>query len=77
VNARLPIVTGRAVVRALEKAGFAVIRIRGSHHFVRHETDHSRQTVVPIHGNEDLGRPLLRKIIKDDGLTVEEFNALL
>jgi predicted RNA binding protein YcfA (HicA-like mRNA interferase family) len=74
---KLPILTGRDVVRALEKAGFTVIRIKGSHHFMRHTTDSTRQTVVPVHGSEDLGRPLLRKIIKDVGMTVEDFAKLV
>ena len=74
---RLPVVTGRQVVRALERGGFSVIRIKGSHHFVRHGADPARQTVVPVHGNEDLGRPLLRKLLSDVGMTVEEFISLL
>jgi predicted RNA binding protein YcfA (HicA-like mRNA interferase family) len=74
---KLPMLTGRDVVRALEKAGFSVIRIKGSHHFMRHSGDPTRQTVVPVHGSEDLGRPLLRKIIKDVGMSVEEFESFL
>ena len=75
--ARLPMVTGRDVVRALERGGFSVIRIKGSHHFIRHDTDPTRQTVVPVHGSEDLGRPILRKILTDVGMTPEEFMDLL
>ena len=75
--ARLPIVSDREVVRALERCGFSVIRIKGSHHFVRRETDPSRQTVVPVYGSEDLGRPILRKILNDVRLTPEEFRDLL
>ena len=63
MNKRLPVISGRGVIRALEGAGFTVIRIRGSHHFLRHRDDATRQTVVPVHGNEDLGRPLMRKIL--------------
>jgi predicted RNA binding protein YcfA (HicA-like mRNA interferase family) len=74
---RLPTVTGRDVVGALERGGFSVIRIKGSHHFVRHDQDPTRQSVVPVHGNEDLGRPILRKILSDVGLTPEEFIDLL
>lgn len=77
MSPRLPVLAGRDIVRALERAGFQVIRIKGSHHFLRHVADPSRQTVVPVHGSEDLGRPLIRKIIKDVGLTVDEFVALL
>jgi predicted RNA binding protein YcfA (HicA-like mRNA interferase family) len=74
---RLPTLTGRQVLRALGRGGFSVIRIKGSHHFMRHDVEPSRQTVEPVHGNEDIGRPLLRKIIADVGLTVDEFIALL
>ena len=75
--ARLPVVTGRQVVRALERAGFSVIRIKGSHHFMRHSGDPSRQTVVPVHGSEDLGRAIVGKILRDVSLTADEFSALL
>ena len=75
--ARLPTVSGRDVVRALERGGFSVIRIKGSHYFVRHLSDKTRQTVVPVHGSEDLGRAILRKILTDVGLTPEEFIDLL
>ena len=74
---RLPIVTGRQVVRALERGGFNVIRIKGSHHFLRHSDDPTRQTVVPVHGSEDLGRAILRKILNDVGLSVDALIALL
>ncbi len=77
MSPRLPTLTGRQVVKALEKAGFAVIRVKGSHHFMRHGIDRTRQTVVPVHGKDDLGRGLLRQIIDDVGMTVDEFYALL
>ena len=75
--ARLPVVTGRQLLRALQRGGFKVLRVKGSHHFVRHEFDPARQTVVPVHGNEDLGRPILRKILQDVSLSIDEFVALL
>ncbi|MGH7627929.1 MAG: type II toxin-antitoxin system HicA family toxin [Gemmatimonadales bacterium] len=42
---RLPRSTGRAVIAALRKAGFEVVRINGNHHFLRHAD--RRGTVVP------------------------------
>jgi predicted RNA binding protein YcfA (HicA-like mRNA interferase family) len=63
------------VVKALQKAGFDVVRRRGSHVLVRHPD--GRTTVVPIHKGEDLGRGLLRKTIHDADLTKEEFLELL
>ena len=73
--AKLPAVTGKEVVRALERAGFVVVRIKGSHHFMRHPD--GRTTVVPVHAGETLGPGLLSKILRDCELTREEFRALL
>jgi len=42
---RLPRVTGQKLLVALRKAGFEVIRIKGSHHFLRHPD--GRSTVIP------------------------------
>ena len=77
MSARLPSVRGDAVVRALKKAGFEVVRIKGSHHVMEHTDDPARRTVVPVHAGKDIKRGLLRKIIDDAGLTVETFCDLL
>jgi mRNA interferase HicA len=53
-----------------------LIRTKGSHRFYQHPHDKRRQTVVPYHGG-DLPPGTLRVIIKQAGLTVEEFVALL
>jgi len=52
-----PRITGRELIRALGKLGFAIVRTKGSHHFLRH-TD-SRATVVPVHAGETIGPGLL------------------
>ncbi|MBI2939250.1 MAG: type II toxin-antitoxin system HicA family toxin [Chloroflexi bacterium] len=72
---RLPSVTGAQVIRALERAGFAVARQRGSHVFLSHPD--GRSTVVPVHRGETLGPGMLRKIARDAQLTREELLALL
>jgi len=74
---QLPALTGRDVVRALQKAGFVVIRVSGSHHRLEHPSDSSRTTTVPVHAGKTLKRGTLRAIIKQAGLTVDEFVALL
>ena len=74
---RSPSLKADEVIRALKKAGFDVIRIKGSHHIMRHRDDPSRGTVVPVHVGRDVKRGLLRKILADCGLTVDEFSALL
>jgi predicted RNA binding protein YcfA (HicA-like mRNA interferase family) len=72
---KLPALTGKQVVAALEKAGFATIRIRSSHHFMRHSD--SRTTLVPVHAGETIGPGLMSKILRDCEMTREEFVALL
>ena len=72
---RLPAVSGERVVRALERAGFILVRQRGSHIFLRHPD--GRATVVPVHKGEDLGRGILRRILRDAELSREEFLELL
>jgi predicted RNA binding protein YcfA (HicA-like mRNA interferase family) len=72
---RLPRLRGRQVLPALRKAGFAVVRVRGSHQFLQHAD--GRVTVVPIHSGEEIGRGLLSKILSDCELTPEQFATLL
>ena len=62
-----PSLTGRDVLRALLRAGFVVVRVKGSHHFARHAD--GRTTVVPVHSGETLGPGLLSKILRDCDLT--------
>jgi len=68
-------VPAQIVIKALQRAGFEVVRRKGSHVFLTHPD--GRATVVPVHKGEDLGRGLLRKIIHDVELTKEEFMELL
>jgi predicted RNA binding protein YcfA (HicA-like mRNA interferase family) len=72
---KLPILSGEKIVKILQKAGFEIIRQRGSHMLLRHRD--GRTTVVPIHKSYDIDRSLLRKIINDADLTREEFIKLL
>lgn len=72
---RLPVVSGREVVRAFEQLGYRVDRQRGSHIQLRQPTAPFRRLTVPDH--KEVGRGLLRAPIRDAGLTVEEFVTLL
>ena len=74
---RLPAVTVGQTLRALQRAGLVIVRSTGSHHRVVHPTDASRATTVAVHAGKTLKRGTLRNIIKQAGLTVEEFTALL
>jgi predicted RNA binding protein YcfA (HicA-like mRNA interferase family) len=72
---RAPRLKGREVVAALRRAGFMVVRIKGSHVLLRHAD--GRSTVVPIHAGETIGIGLFLKILKDAELGVEEFSEFL
>jgi predicted RNA binding protein YcfA (HicA-like mRNA interferase family) len=72
---RLPRLKGKELVRALERAGFAVNRSRGSHVFLRHPD--GRTTTVPMHSGETIGPGLLRAILRDVELSAEELAGLL
>jgi predicted RNA binding protein YcfA (HicA-like mRNA interferase family) len=52
MSGRLPSLRGEAVIRALKKAGFNVVRIKGSHHILEHTDDPARRTVVPVHAGQ-------------------------
>jgi len=72
----LPSLTPKKVIRALERGGFFIHHTTGSHYALRHPTSPSLRAIVPYH-TKDLKRSTLRSIIKQSGLTVEEFLNLL
>ena len=72
---RLPAVSGKQLIAALERLGFEVVRQKGSHCFLPHPD--GRATVVPVHGGESIGRGLMAKILRDTELDRETLrNAL-
>ena len=71
----VPSVRGERVVRALERAGFKVARVTGSHCIMRHPD--GRGTTVPVHAARDVAKGTLRGILADAGITVEELQRLL
>ena len=75
MSPRLPTLRPREVIRALERAGFFVSRTSGSHHLMKHQKPGLRVT-VPYHAT-DLKLKTLRSILKQAGLTPEEFLDLL
>ena len=71
----LPVVSGREVVIALGKIGYVLDRQRGSHMILRQQAPPHRRLTVPDH--KDVAKGTLRAIIRQAGLTVEEFRDLL
>ena len=65
-----PSLNGIQLIKALRRLGFELIRIKGSHHFLRHPD--GRCTVVPVHRGESIGRGLLAQILRDCEITREE-----
>lgn len=72
---RLPQVRPRQVVSALKRKGFVDVGQEGSHRFLIDEK-RDLQTSVPMHPG-DVGRGLLKKILREAGISEEEFRELL
>lgn len=68
----LPVVSGKKLLRLFLKNGFVALRKKGSHVFIQSTLDKERGTAVPVHGNEDLGKGLLKSILSDLDLSVED-----
>ncbi len=69
---QLPVISGKEFLKFLQKIGFVVVRINGSHHRLKHSD--GRVTTVPVHKNQDMPKGLLRKIMREDlELELDEF----
>lgn len=71
---KLPAISGGDCVKALSKAGFVIYRQRGSHVTLIRQSP-TAQTTIPLH--KELDKGTLRAIIRQAGLTVDEFVSLL
>ncbi|MFN6565966.1 type II toxin-antitoxin system HicA family toxin [Dendronalium sp. ChiSLP03b] len=60
--------------RIARKLGFEKVRQKGSH--ARWQHPDGRATTIPIHGNAEIGKWLFHEILKQLGITEEEFNQL-
>ena len=72
---KLPRIKAKQLLRALRLAGFQVVRIRGSHHFLEHRD--GRVICVPVHAGDIIGPGLLTKILRDVKITPEELADIL
>ncbi len=73
---KLPIISGKDAVKALEKAGFVIVRQKGSHIRMKKVTsDTVIKITVPLH--DTLDRGTLKSMIRSAGITEEEFVDLL
>ena len=71
----LPALKPREVIRVLEKAGFRVIRTKGSHYILKHAE--TRKRVIVAYHNKEMRPSTLSKLIKESGLTEDEFIDLI
>ncbi len=69
----LPAVNGMQTIKAFEKFGFVVDRVKGSHHIMK-KPDHTYVLTIPVHGARSLKPGTLRSLIRDAGISVEEFS---
>ena len=70
----MPSATARAFQRIARLLGFAYTRTTGSHERWNHRD--GRAVTIPIHGSREIGPPLFHKILRQLGLTLEQFNKL-
>ena len=72
---KLPITDSASFEKLLFQLGFKAVRQKGSHVFYRHVD--GRYTTLPHHKGQDLGRPLLRQILREINITPEEYITLI
>ena len=69
---KLPLIKARELLKFLEWLGFEPVRMKGSH--VRLKSKDGRVTTIPMHGNREIPKGLLRKIIREDlQMSLDEF----
>jgi predicted RNA binding protein YcfA (HicA-like mRNA interferase family) len=71
---KLPVISSKEMSKILNKVGFYEIHQRGSHIKFQHED--GRVVIIPFH-NDDLGRGLIRKILKEIKISISEYLAFL
>jgi predicted RNA binding protein YcfA (HicA-like mRNA interferase family) len=72
---KLPVVDAKTLEKILLQLSFNIVRQKRSHRFYRHAD--GRYTTIPHHGSDDLGRPLIREILKQVELSNEEYLQIL
>ncbi len=74
---KAPVVSGKEVLKALQKEGFSIVRQRGSHaHLEKKDGLRTLHVTVPLHGNEDLNPFVLKSIARQAGYEFEAFARL-
>jgi predicted RNA binding protein YcfA (HicA-like mRNA interferase family) len=72
---KLPVVSGRQLVKALTKVGYLFDHQQGSHIILRHQSSPHRRLSIPDH--KEIAKGTLRQIIRESGLSITELTQLL
>ncbi|PIU43810.1 MAG: hypothetical protein COS96_02380 [Candidatus Nealsonbacteria bacterium CG07_land_8_20_14_0_80_39_13] len=65
----------KKMAKILYRLGFQELRVGGSHHFFMNPTT-KKTACIPIHGNEYLSIGIIKEIIRDIDLSIEEYEKL-
>ena len=71
---KLPVIDAKSFEKILLLIGFNIVRKKGSHVFYRHED--GRYTTLPHHRGQDISRPLIRQILREINISIEDFISL-
>jgi predicted RNA binding protein YcfA (HicA-like mRNA interferase family) len=71
MSTKLPVINAKALIKILEEKGFNFSRQSGSHAIYANQN--GTKVTVPLHGKKDIGKGLLKQIMRDAGLTIEDF----
>lgn len=72
MDEKLPVIKGKDLIKFFLKCSCEEKRVKGSHHVIQSKFS-NHIFVIPVHTNEDLDRGLLRAIIHQAGLDIEQF----
>jgi len=70
----MPSATAREFQRVAHILGFILVRQKGSH--ARWNHPDGRATTIPVHGSEEIGPPLFNRVLRQLGITLDEFEKL-
>jgi len=73
---KLPVISGKEAIKAFQKDGWYIANVEGSHTTLK-KKNMACNLSIPVHGNKDVKRGLLRKQLVKANLTVDEFVKLL
>ena len=72
---KLAPISGKKMIKILKYVGFEVVRIKGSHHFLKNK-ESGLVTTVPFHSNEDLIISMIKDVLSDVNMSRDEYEKL-